>query len=148
MVEDVETFVRASCGRFLARTLCEPSRAGIAEEFLELDGEESIAGTLCAGGACWRGFVDEVDLRCGADSPIDRWESTIQELGREAVMVFTDGSMSEEEIVEGGWYGENLGTSQSASLRRCGMARLPEYVSLWSLSLLVMCWSWLTRVPP
>ena len=28
-VEDVETFARAASGRFLARTLCDPLRAGI-----------------------------------------------------------------------------------------------------------------------
>ena len=31
-VESVEVFARASAGHFLARSMCDPSRAGVAED--------------------------------------------------------------------------------------------------------------------
>ena len=57
-VEDVETFARAASWRFLARTLCEPPRAGVGVV------DEGIAGkgAVSFGGDCWRGQVDVVDL--------------------------------------------------------------------------------------
>ena len=57
-VEDMETFARAATGRFLARTLCDPQRAGIGVV------DEGIAGKgqLSSGGECWRGQVGVVDL--------------------------------------------------------------------------------------
>ena len=48
-VEDVETFARAATGRFLARTMCNPIRAGVAAaDDPLLDGK----GSLSLGGDC------------------------------------------------------------------------------------------------
>ena len=87
-VEDVETFVRAANGRFLAGTLCEPSRAGIGVV------DEGIAGKgqLSCGGDCWRGHVEVVDLEpCKASTPVV-WERAIREAGAGRLIVYTDGS--------------------------------------------------------
>ena len=45
-VEDVVTFARAASGRFLARTLCEPLRAGIGlvDERIAGQGRLSLVG--------------------------------------------------------------------------------------------------------
>ena len=64
-VEDVETFARAAAGRFLAWTLCDPVRAGVATtDDPVMDGR----GELSLGGACWRGKVEVVDLGLSGDS--------------------------------------------------------------------------------
>ena len=58
-VEDVEVFVRAAASRFLARTLCDPDRAGVvAADDPVLVGK----GALSLGGPCWHGIVEVVDL--------------------------------------------------------------------------------------
>ena len=48
-VEDVETIARAAAGRFLARTMCDLARAGVASA------EDPLIvgmGTLSIGGLC------------------------------------------------------------------------------------------------
>ena len=54
-VEDVDTFAESACGRFLARSMCDPVRAGTPEE----DGFE---GDPSLGGVCWKGELKECDL--------------------------------------------------------------------------------------
>ena len=63
-VEGVETFARAAAGRFLARTMCDPGRAGVAKNE---DAAMVNAGELSLGGSCWRGPVEVVDLGVGAE---------------------------------------------------------------------------------
>ena len=58
-VEDVETFARAAAGRFLARTMYDPVRAGVAAaDDPVLAGQGALS--LC--GPCWREDVEVVDL--------------------------------------------------------------------------------------
>ena len=69
-VEDVETFAKAASGRFLARTLCDPLRAGIGQ------GDEDLAerGTLSLGGCCWCGEVHVVNLGlCKTSTAMALW---------------------------------------------------------------------------
>ena len=61
-VEGVETFARAAAGRFLARTMCDPVRAGVAESRVVV---VAGAGELSLGGGCWKGEVAVVDLGVG-----------------------------------------------------------------------------------
>ena len=63
-VVGVEMFARASAGRFLARTMCNPSRAGVAEY-----GDPALVGkgSLSVGGLRWQGEVATVDLGVGLD---------------------------------------------------------------------------------
>ena len=64
-VEDVETFARAAAGRFLARTLCDPVRAGVgAADDPVLEGKGGLS--LC--GFCWRGEVEVVNLGLGGEA--------------------------------------------------------------------------------
>ena len=55
----VETFARAAAGRFLAWTMCDPSRAVVA---VSGDAVMEGAGELSLGRSCWRGTVEMVDL--------------------------------------------------------------------------------------
>ena len=82
-VEDVETFAKAATGRFLARTLCDPPRAGVGVV------DEGIAGKgqLSFGGDCWRGHVDVVDLGPCKSSTSEVWERAIKEAGEGRLVV-------------------------------------------------------------
>ena len=74
-VESVETFERAAAGRFLARTLCDPVRAGVAET----DDPVLVGkGVLSLGGACWRGVVEVVDLGLSGEALAGEWKVTIE----------------------------------------------------------------------
>lgn len=85
---------------FLARTLCDPSRAGMAEPV----GDELVgAGTLAPGGPCWRGVMEVVDLGFGKDSSTGVWERAIASASCWDLVVYTDGSMGEDGVVVGGW---------------------------------------------
>ena len=57
-VEDVETFAEAAQGRFLARAISDPGRAGVPDPPRGIDGELSL------GGPCWRGSIEVVNLGC------------------------------------------------------------------------------------
>ena len=109
-VEDVETFARAASGRFLARTLCDPPRAGIGVV------DERIAGQghLSLGGVCWRGGVDVVDLGpCKSSSPeVGEW--AIREAGEERLVVYTDGSRDGHGRVGGGRHAPENGAGSVA----------------------------------
>ena len=109
-VEDVETFARAATGRFLARTLCDPRRAGIGVV------DEGIArkGQLSFGGECWRGQVDVVDLGPCKSSTSEVWERAIKEAGEGRLVVYTDGSKDGGGQVGGGWYTPENGAGRVA----------------------------------
>ena len=109
-VEDVEAFARAATGRFLARTLCDPPRAGVGVV------DESIAGEgrLSFGGDCWRGHVDVVDLGPCKSSASVVWERAIKEAGERRLVVYTDGSRDGDGRVGGGWHAPGLGAGSVA----------------------------------
>ena len=83
-VEDVETFARAATGRFLARTLCDPPRAGIGVVDEEIPGK----GQLSFGGECWRGRVDVMDLGPCKSSTSEMWERAIKEAGCKSTVFY------------------------------------------------------------
>ena len=99
-VEGVETFARAAAGRFLARTMCDPCRAGVAENG---DAVMAGAGELSLGGCCWRGEVVVVDLGVGVGGTSLDWERAIESARGGCVVAFTDGSRDEFGRVAGGW---------------------------------------------
>ena len=109
-VEDVETFAKAATGRFLARTLCEPTRAGIGVV------DEGIAGKgqLSFRGECWRGQVDVVDLGPCKSSTAEVWERAIRGAGEGRLVVYTDGSRDGGGQVGGGWYAPKNGAGSVA----------------------------------
>ena len=82
-VEDGETFTKATIGRFLACTLCDPPRAGVGVV------DEGIAGKgqRSFGGDCWRGHGDVVDLGPCKSSTSEVWERAIKEAGEERLVV-------------------------------------------------------------
>ena len=99
-VEDVETFAKAVTGRFLARTLCDPPRAGIGVVDEGITGK----GQLSFGGVCWRGSVDVVDIGpCKSSTAVVR-ERAIREAGEWRLVVYTDGSRESDGRVGGGWH--------------------------------------------
>ena len=97
-VEDVETFAKAATGRFLARTLCDPPRAGMGVMGEGITGK----GQLSFGGTCWRGRVDVVDLGPSKSSACAVWERAIREAGDRRLVVYTDGSRDSDGRVGGG----------------------------------------------
>ena len=109
-VEGVETFARAATGRFLARTLCDPPRAGIGVV------DEGIAGKrrLSCGGECWCGHVDVVDLGPCKSSTAEVWERAIKEAGEGRLVVYTDGSRDSGGRVGGGWHAPGNGAGSVA----------------------------------
>ena len=104
-VEDVETFGKAATGRFLARTLCDPPRAGIGVVDEGITGK----GRLSFGGTCWRGSVDVVDLGPSKSSTCAIWERAIKEAGDQRLVVYTDGSRDSDGRVGGGWHAPGNG---------------------------------------
>ena len=109
-VEDVETCARATAGRFLARTRCDPPRAGIGVVDEEIAGK----GQLSFGGECWRGQVDVVDLGPCKFSTFEMWERAIEEAGEGRLVVYTDGSRHSGGQVRGGWYAPENGAGSVA----------------------------------
>ena len=99
-VEGVETFACAAAGRFLARTMCDPIRAGVAEV---VDTVMAGAGELSLGGRCWRGAVELVDLGVGAGGSSRDWEGAIAGVSGGCIVPFTDGSRDVAGRVAGGW---------------------------------------------
>ena len=101
-VESVEIYTRASAGRFLARTMCYPSLAGIAE-----GGDPALVGkgSLSLGGPCWRRMVATADLGVRSDSPRVDWEEVIFKVGEGCLVAYSDGSRDELGRVAGGWCG-------------------------------------------
>ena len=101
-VEDVETFSEAAQGRFLARAISDPGRAGVPDPPRGIDGELSL------GGSCCRGSIEVVDLGCTRESGTEVWEEAIRAGRVESRVVYTDGSMTEG-LVGGGWVCEGVG---------------------------------------
>ena len=99
-VEGVETFARAAAGRFLARTMCDPARAGVAGN---RDVVMAGAGELSVGGRCWKGKVAGVDLGVGVGATSRDWEGAIESVRNGCVVAFTDGSRDDAGRVAGGW---------------------------------------------
>ena len=91
-VEGVEMFARASAGRFLARTICNPSRAGVAE-----CGDSALVGkgSLSLGGPCWEGVVATADLGVGSGSLVVDWEEAISSVTEGCLVAYSDGSRDE-----------------------------------------------------
>ena len=109
-VEDVETFAKAASGRFLARTLGDPLRAGIGVVGEGIAGQ----GHLSPGGDCWRGCVDVIDLGpCKSSSPAV-WEWAIREAGEGRLVVYTDGSRDGGGRVGDGWHAPGNGARSVA----------------------------------
>ena len=100
VVEGVETFARAAVGRFLARTMYDPSRAGVA---VSRDAVMAGAGDLLLGGACWRGEVATVDLVVGTGGEARDWGGVISRVAGGCVVAFFDGSRDESGQVARGW---------------------------------------------
>ena len=106
VVEDVETFAREAAGRFLARTMCEPVRAGVAvagDPVLVGKGVLSLGGTYCSG------VVEVVDLGLGGVASVCEWEDAIARVRGAADLLFTDGSRYESGRVGGSWWGSRGG---------------------------------------
>ena len=109
-VEDLETFAKAATGRFLARTLCDPPRAGIGVVDEGITGK----GRLSFGGVCWPGSVDVVDLRPSKSSTSAVWERAIREAGERRLVVYTDGRRDSDGRVGGGWHASGNGAGSVA----------------------------------
>ena len=67
-VEDVETFAKAAAGRFLALTMCDPIRAGVAAADKPV---LSGMGVLSLAGACWYGVVEVVHLGLSREASVE-----------------------------------------------------------------------------
>ena len=88
-----------AAGRFLARTMCDPSRAGVA---VNGDAVMEGAGELSLGGSCWRSTVEMVDLGVGTGgSTLDCVEAIVR-ASSGVTVAFTDGSRDETGKVAGG----------------------------------------------
>ena len=98
-VEGVECFAEGACGRFLARTMADPERAGVAEVPLPLVG----CGELSLGRRCWGGVIEMVDIGQTAGDSATSWEEAIRQAAGDMRVIFTDGSMSEDGRIGGGW---------------------------------------------
>lgn len=108
--EDVETFARAATGRFLARTLCDPSRVGIGMVNAVIARE----GQLSVGGGCWRGRVEVIDLGPCKTSGAAEWEGAIEEDSIGRLVVYTDGSRNDDGRVGGRWHALGNGAGSVA----------------------------------
>ena len=82
-VESVECFVEGACGRFLAHTMADPGRAGVAETPLPLVG----CSELSLGGKCWKGVIEAVDFGQTTGLSAASWESAIRREARGVVGV-------------------------------------------------------------
>ena len=106
----MDTFARAATGRFLARTLCDPSRAGVGVVDEGVAGE----GELSVGGECWSGHVDVVDLGCCKTSTSAAWEQAIGNASEGRLVIYTDGSTDGGGRVKGGWHTQGNGAGSVA----------------------------------
>jgi len=68
------------------------------------DGDEGLS----IGRRVEKGDILEMKLQANKNSKADKWELAINKAREESIGVFTDGSMSEEGRVGGGWYVEGL----------------------------------------
>lgn len=100
VVDSVQLFARATWGRFLAWTLCDPDRAVVAmttDEALWCPGELLLVGPWC------RQEVLGIDLEVGSEGTKEEWEEPIGRVGVDYIIAFTDGGRHTEGKVTGGW---------------------------------------------
>ena len=105
-VESVEVFARASARRFLARSMCDPSRAGVAED---VDSAMEGMGDLSSGGPSWKGEVVVIDVGVGSEGTKEDREEAILKVSDRCMVAITDGSKDDEGKVAGGWCGSRGG---------------------------------------
>lgn len=99
-VVSMEMFARATAGRFLTRTMCDLSHAGVAQNGdVALEG----AGAPSLGGRCWRGRVEVVDLGVGSDGLIGEREAVFTQVGEYCMVSYTDRSQNEDRCVGRCW---------------------------------------------
>ena len=94
-VESVQVFAEVATGRFLARTMFDPLRAGIGQ--VERGLEDT--GSLSLGGSYWEGEINVVDLGpCRMSTPAV-WEAAIAEPANGDMVVYMDGSRNQVGMV-------------------------------------------------
>ena len=142
-VEDVVTFPRSATERFLARTLCDPSRAGVGM----VDENFTREGKLSVGGECWRGHVDVVDLGSCKTCTSAAWERATGNAGERRLLIYTDGSRDDGGRVGGGWHaqGNGLVVLPLETSLLCGMERWRGFARHSGWPRRVMSWCCLTR---
>ena len=142
-VEDLETFAKAATGRFLARTLCDPPRAGIGV----VDEGIPAKGRLSFGGVCWPGSVDVVDLSPPNPPPLryGNWRSG-KLVNRGWWAILTAGETVMVESGEGDMLrGMELAASRWATSPLFGMGKCQEYVKHSGWPQIWICWYCLTQ---
>ena len=97
-VESVETFASASARMFLARTICDPTQAGVGL----VDNRVVGKGELSYNGACWKGLIWEVGLGPCTPALAREWVETIDWTRNGALVVYADSSINETGHVSGG----------------------------------------------
>ena len=105
-LESVEMFACTSAGRFLARSMCDPGRAGVA---VDVDSAVKGMGDLSLGGPCWRGEVVVIKVGVGSGGTKEEWEEAILKVSGGCTVAFTDGSRNDEGKVAAGWHGSRGG---------------------------------------
>ena len=95
-------YARASAGYFLARTMCNPLRTGVAE-----CGDPVLVGKgyLSLGGPCWQGVVATAELGVGSGGLGVDWEEAISRVGEGCLGAYSGGSRYELGRVAGSWGG-------------------------------------------
>ena len=106
VVESVEMFGRALVGRFLARLMYDPSRAGVAVDF---DSAVEGMGDLSLGGPYWRGEVVAIEVEVGSGGMKEELEEVILKVSGGCTVAFTYGSKDKEVKVAGGWCSSRVG---------------------------------------
>ena len=101
-MEGVRIYARASTGRFLARTICNPSRVGLAE-----CGDPALygKGSLTIGGPYCRGVVATEKLYVGPDGLRVDCKGAISMVGEGCLVAYFDGSRDRLGQVAGSWCG-------------------------------------------
>lgn len=88
-VESVEIFAHAMVGRLLARSMCGPGCAGVAEN---ADSALEVVGGLSLGGFCSAVEIVVVDLEVDSGGTKEAWEEAIKRAGSGSSVAFNDGS--------------------------------------------------------
>lgn len=76
------------------------------------EAEGSQEGYISFGGSCLRVAVPVVQLGLGEKSSIEEWKLKINESGEGDQIYYTDGSMSDEGKVGGGWFSAEVEEKQ------------------------------------
>ena len=99
-IESVQLFVRTTTGRYLARLMCDSSRAGVAED---IDSAMEEMWDLSLGGLYWKGEFVVIDVEVGLGGTKEEWEEVILKASGGCTVAFTNGSRDDEGRVAGGW---------------------------------------------